>query len=145
MHDLRTFLRRLERSGDLLRIEAGLDSVLETTSLCRRSLQEEGPALLLSNIRDASHAMPGNLFGHQRRIEAALKDRPIASLRELGELLASLREPRLPGSWQEALTQWPELGQLAHVTPKRVDEAAFNQVILKGDEIDLARLPIQTC
>ncbi|MBN8499673.1 MAG: UbiD family decarboxylase [Sphingomonadales bacterium] len=145
MHDLRTFLRRLELSGDLLRIHTELDSVQETTALCRHALREEGPALLLSNIRASSHAMLGNLFGHQRRIEAALKDRPLASLRELGELLASLREPRLPGSLREALAQWPELGQLAHVMPKRVNEAAFNHIILKGDEIDLTRLPIQTC
>lgn len=145
MHDLRDFLRRLERSGDLRRVEAELDPVLETTALSRRALLERGPALLFENVRGSAHPMLGNLFGHRRRIEAALGDRPLASMRELGALLASLREPRLPGSLREALAQWPELGQLAHVTPKRVADAAFNHTILEGDDIDLARLPIQTC
>ena len=145
MHDLRTFLRRLERAGDLRRVDTPLDPVLETTALAREVLRANGPALLLNNVRGSVHPMLANLFGSRRRIEAALNDRPLASLRELGQLLASLREPRLPGSLREALSQWPELGQLAHVTPKRVPEADFNHEQWHGEAIDLHRLPIQTC
>jgi len=145
MHELRSFLRRLERAGELRRVETPLDPVLETTALAREALRADGPALLMTAVGTSPHPMLANLFGSRRRVEAALGDRPIASLRELGQLLAALREPRLPGSLREALAQWPELGQLAHVTPKTVTEAAFNDLVLQGDEIDLARLPIQTC
>ena len=145
MHELRAFLRRLEREGDLRRVETPLDPVLETTALAREVLRADGPALLMTAVEGSSHPMLANLFGSRRRVEAALGDRPIASLRELGHLLASLREPRLPGSLREALSHWPELGQLAHVTPKPVKEAAFNDIVLQGEAIDLTRLPIQTC
>ena len=145
MHELRTFLRRLERTGELRRVETPLDPVLETTALAREVLRADGPALLMTAVGDSPHPMLANLFGSRRRVEAALGDRPLASLRELGHLLASLREPRLPGSLREALSHWPELGQLAYVTPKPVKEAAFNDIVLQGDAIDLTRLPIQTC
>src|SRR5690606_6723311 len=84
-------------------------------------------------------------FGHRRRIEAALAGRPLESLRELGELLAALKEPRWPGSLREALASWPELGQLAHVAPRRVADAAFLDHTLEADAIDLGLLPVQRC
>ena len=93
----------------------------------------------------ARHPYLGNLFGHRDRIEAALAGRPLASLRELGELLASIKEPKWPSSLREALGTWPELAQLAHVAPQRVREAAFQHEVLEGDEVDLSRLPIQRC
>ncbi|MGP1666139.1 MAG: UbiD family decarboxylase, partial [Rhodanobacter sp.] len=93
----------------------------------------------------SSHALLGNLFGQRRRIELALAGRPLASLRELGQLLASIKEPRWPSSLRQALQTWPELAQLAHVAPQRVREAAFEETTLRGGEIDLASLPIQHC
>src|SRR3546814_7931172 len=93
----------------------------------------------------STHASLGNLFGHRDRIEAALAGRPLASLRELGELLAAIKEPRWPSSLKQALSTWPELAQLAHVAPRPVREAAFEHEIVEGGDIDLARLPIQRC
>ena len=152
-HDLRSFLSRLESNGQLARVQAPVDPDLESTALCLRALREDGPALLMErplpagrgDDGDAPHALLGNLFGQRSRIEAALAGRPLASLRELGELLAAIKEPRWPSSLKQALSSWPELAQLAYVAPRRMREAAFQHETRVRDEIDLARLPIQRC
>jgi 4-hydroxy-3-polyprenylbenzoate decarboxylase len=144
-HDLRSFLAQLERQHQLARVQAPVDPCLETTALCHRALREGGPALLIERPVGSSHAFLGNLFGHRRRIELALADRPIASLRELGQLLASIKEPRWPANLRQALATWPELAQLAHVAPRHVDEAAFLHETVEGGDVDLDRLPIQHC
>ena len=144
-HDLRGFLAHLERDGRLARIAEPVDPELETTALCLRLQQAGGPAVLVEHPVGASHAFLGNLFGHRSRVEAALAGRPLASLRELGELLAALKEPRWPSSLKGALSAWPELAQLATVAPRKVDDAAFNESIIEGDEVDLGGLPIQRC
>ena len=145
MHDLRSFLQHLSRHRQLLEIDAPVDPVLESTTLSLRALREGGPALLMNKAVGSPHAMLGNLFGHRRRIELAIGDRPLASLLELGQLLASLKEPRWPSSLREALHSWPELAQLAHVAPRQVDDAAFREQVYEGDQVDLGRLPIQHC
>src|SRR3546814_4480664 len=144
-HDLRSFLARLESTGQLQRGGAPVDPELESTALCLRAVREGGPALLMEHAVGSPHPLLDNLFGHRDRIESALAGRPLASLRELGELLAAIREPRWPSSLRQALSSWPELAQLAHVAPRRVHEAAFNDEVLGPGEIDLARLPIQRC
>jgi 4-hydroxy-3-polyprenylbenzoate decarboxylase len=144
-HDLRSFLASLERERDLLRVGVAVDPHLESTALCLRAQRESGPALLMERPCDSRHALLGNLFGHRRRIERALDGRPLASLRELGRLLAAVKEPRWPSSLRDALAQWPEFAQLAHVAPQSVHEAAFLEQTLEHDDIDLARLPIQHC
>ncbi len=145
MHDLRSFLQHLSRHRQLLEIDAPVDPVLESTTLSLRALREGGPALLMNKVVGSPHAMLGNLFGHRRRIELAIGDRPLASLHELGQLLASLKEPRGPSSLREALHSWTELAQLAHVAPRQVDDAAFCEQVYEGDQVDLGRLPIQHC
>ncbi|TDR38545.1 3-octaprenyl-4-hydroxybenzoate decarboxylase [Tahibacter aquaticus] len=143
--ELRGFLAQLERERQLLRVTETVDPHLESTALCLRALRAGGPALLMEKAGTSAQPLLGNLFGHRRRIELALAGRPLASLRELGQLLAAIREPRWPGSLRAALAQWPELAQLAHVAPRRVREAAFLDETLSGDAVDLARLPIQHC
>ncbi|HPF25369.1 MAG TPA: UbiD family decarboxylase [Steroidobacteraceae bacterium] len=144
-HDLRSFLARLESTGTLRRVTEPVDPNLESTALCQRALREDGPALLFDSMVGSGHSMLGNLFGHHSRIEAALAGRPLASLHELGELLASIKEPRWPSSLRGALSNWPELAQLAHVAPRTIKDAAFLDEVLSDDEVDLARLPIQKC
>ena len=144
-HDLRSFLSRLEADGRLARVSAPVDPELESTSLCLRALREGGPALLMEAPTGSPYALLGNLFGHRDRIEAALAGRPLASLRELGELLAAIKEPRWPSSLKQALSSWPELAQLAHVAPRVVRDAAFQHETREREEIDLACLPIQRC
>lgn len=144
-HDLRGFLAQLTARGDLRRVAEPVDPHLETTALSLHALKQQGPALLIEQPIGSRHAFLGNLFGHRRRIEAALAGRPLSSLRELGELLAAIKEPRWPSSLKDALSLWPELAQLAHVAPRVQREAAFNELVLEGADIDLARLPIQHC
>ncbi|OOG38562.1 MULTISPECIES: UbiD family decarboxylase [unclassified Rhodanobacter] len=144
-HNLRSFLSRLEGDRQLIRVNEAIDPYLESTALSERALREGGPALLMERPLGASHALLGNLFGHRSRIETALAGRPLASLRELGQLLASIKEPRWPSSLRQALATWPELAQLAHVAPQYVHEAAFEYEGVEGGDIDLSRLPIQHC
>ena len=143
--DLRSFLADLRRRGDLLDVDAPVDPDLESTALSRHALRAGGPALLMRDVVGSRHPILGNLFGHRRRVEAALGGRPLASLRELGALLATLKEPRWPSSVRQALSDWPELAQLALVAPRTVREAAFDEIVLEGDDVDLDRLPIQRC
>ena len=93
-HDLRGFLAQLEARGQLQRVHDTVDPHLETTALCLHALKQQGPALLIEHPTGSPHAFLGNLFGHRSRIEAALAGRPLSSLRELGELLAAIKEPR---------------------------------------------------
>ncbi len=144
-HDLRSFLTGLEAAGQLRRVAEAVDPELESTALCQHVLRAQGPALLMEQPCRSAHALLGNLFGHRTRIEAALAGRPLASLRELGALLAAIKEPRWPSNLREALSHWPELAQLAHVAPRMQREAAFEEVTLSGEDIDLSRLPIQRC
>jgi len=143
--DLRSFLAALQNAGDLVRVDEPVDPVLEATALARRAQADNGPALLMEDITGSDHPLLLNLFGHRRRIEAVLGDRPVRGFAELGELLARLQQPRLPRSLKSALSDWPELGQLALVAPRRVERAPFLANQLNGDEIDLAALPIQKC
>ena len=144
-HDLRGFLSALSARGQLREVLAPVDPDLESTALSRLALMRGGPALLMTRPVGSRHALLGNLFGHRYRIELALDGRPLASLRELGELLAALKEPRWPANLRQALATWPELAQLAHVAPRVVSDAAFDEVVLEGDDIDLGALPIQRC
>ncbi len=144
-HDLRGFLQSLESSGGLRRVDAPVDPELESTALCLHVLRQGGPALLMTAAKGSAHPLLGNLFGHRQRIEAALGGRPLASLHELGELLAALKQPRWPSSLRQALQTWPELAQLAHVAPQRSGDAAFLDEVLTGADVDLDRLPIQRC
>ena len=143
-HDLRGFLQHLRACGQLRELGVAVDPELESTALCLRALRAQGPALLMP-ATGSVHPLLGNLFGHGRRIELALAGRPLASLRELGELLAAVKEPRWPGNLRQALAHWPELAQLAHVAPRRVDEAAFDADVRSGEDVDLGVLPVQRC
>jgi len=145
VHDLRQFLDRLALHGQLLSFDTPIDPELESTALSLHALKTQGPALLMRKSVGSEHATLGNLFGHRRRIELALGDRPLASLRELGELLAELKEPRWPSSLRDALEAWPGLAQLKHVAPRRVLEAAFTDNVARGGDVDLSRFPIQRC
>ncbi|TNJ33625.1 UbiD family decarboxylase [Arenimonas terrae] len=144
-HDLRSFLSTLSARGQLREVGTPVDPDLESTALCRLSLMRGGPALLMTRPVGSRQALLGNLFGHRDRIELALGGRPLASLRELGELLAALKEPRWPANLRQALSSWPELAQLAHVAPRVVADAAFDDIVLEGEDIDLGALPIQRC
>ncbi|MCE5232233.1 MAG: UbiD family decarboxylase [Mizugakiibacter sp.] len=144
-HDLRDFLQALESRGQLKRVAVPVDTRHELTAFCQRVQMRGGPALLFERAGGSRLPFLGNLFGSVERIEMAVGGRPLASLRELGELLAALKEPRWPGSLREALGALPAYAQLAHVAPRQVGSAAFQEHVREGADVDLAELPIQTC
>lgn len=146
---LRDFMTELERDGRLARVRTPVSPVLEMTEIQTRLLAEGGPAVVFENVvrEDGSrYSMPVlvNLFGTVERVARGMNRQP-AQLREVGEMLAFLRQPEPPGGWREALDLFPLLRTVLAMRPKSVGSAPCQEVIWQGDEIDLGRLPIQSC
>ena len=147
-HDLRDFMAGLEARGELKRVSATVDPRLEMTEICDRVLKAGGPALLFE--KPAGHAMPvlGNLFGTVRRVALGMgvdADDPTAALRELGQLLARLKEPEPPTGWKDAWDKLPLLKTVLAMEPRAVSQAPCQETVLEGPDVDLGRLPVQTC
>ncbi|HBF45556.1 MAG TPA: 3-octaprenyl-4-hydroxybenzoate decarboxylase, partial [Shewanella frigidimarina] len=143
--DLRSFIDHLEKNGELKRISYPVDPHLEMTEIADRVLRSGGPALLFEN--PTNHTMPVlvNLFGTPKRVAMALgKDDPLA-LREVGELLAFLKEPEPPTGFKDAIAKIPMYKQALNMPPKTVRNPPCQQVVKTGDEVDLTSLPIQHC
>jgi len=144
--DLRDFLRGLESERELVRVGVEVSPRLEITEVSRRVLAAAGPALLFE--RPTGHSMPvlANLFGTPRRVAKAMGADDVAALREIGELLAALKEPEAPRGLRDALGKVGQLkAALWDMAPRPVRGAACQEVVWEGDDVDLARLPIQTC
>src|SRR5438105_9892861 len=144
--DLRDFLAQLERRGELKRIAVEVDPRLEMTEICDRVLKSGGPALLFEKPK--GHAIPvlGNLFGTPLRVALGLGEESVASLAEVGKLLAYLKEPEPPKGLRDAWQNTrPVLMQVMHMAPKERASAPCQEVVWEGADVDLARLPIQTC
>ena len=148
--DLREFLGQLEALGGLKRITAEVSPVLEMTELCDRTLKVQGPALLFE--KPTGHSMPvlGNLFGTPGRIALAMgadaKAEPLEALRDIGRLLAFLKEPEPPKGFRDVLERWIPIGrQVMHMAAKEVSGAPCQEIVWEGADVDLARLPVQTC
>ena len=146
---LRDFIERLEAEGRLVRVTAPVSPHLEMTEIQTRLLAEGGPAVLFENVvsEDGSRSeMPVlvNLFGTVERVAWGMERAP-DQLREVGETLAALRQPEPPGGLKEAWDKLPLLKQAMTMRPKTVGMAPCQEVVLTGDEIDLGRLPVQTC
>lgn len=147
--DLREFVARLEALGELRRVTAEVSPRLEMTEICDRVLRAGGPAILFE--RPAGYGMPvlGNLFGTVRRVALAMGAEDPAALRDIGRLLATLREPEPPKGLRDAWERLPELRQLLakvlDMAPKVVSSAPCQETVWEGKDVDLARLPVQTC
>jgi 4-hydroxy-3-polyprenylbenzoate decarboxylase len=146
---LRDFIERLESQGQLVRVKTPVSPVLEMTEIQTRLLAEQGPAVLFENVVEAggkSWDMPVlvNLFGTVERVALGMERTP-AELRQVGETLAFLRQPEPPGGWREALEMLPLLKTVMAMRPRTVKRAPCQEIVLTGDDIDLALLPIQTC
>ncbi len=146
---LRDFITRLEREGRLVRVREPVSTVLEMTEIQTRLLAEQGPAVLFEHALKADGTrseMPVlvNLFGTVERVAWGM-DRTPDRLREVGETLAFLRQPEPPGGWREALELLPLAKTVLSMKPKAVGTAPCQEVVLTGADVDLGRLPIQTC
>ena len=146
---LRDFIARLESAGRLSRVQAPVSPHLEMTEIQTRLIAEEGPAVLFENVvgdDGTRFDMPVlvNLFGTVERVAWGMNREP-GALREVGETLAFLRQPEPPSGWREAVEMLPLLNTVRAMKPRTVGDGPVQEVVLTGDDIDLARLPIQTC
>ena len=143
--DLRHFSDTLESTEHLKRVIQPVSPNLQITALCHRSLVNKGPALLFENPKGFGMPVLGNLFGHEQRILTALELDKRQDLLELGRDLAFLRNPHLPEDRQSALDAIPGFARLAHVTPKQMESAPWQDQVTEGPDVDLETLPISTC
>lgn len=143
--DLRDFLSQLERLGELKRVTVEVDPRLEITEICDRVLKAEGPALLFEKPKGHTIPVLANLFGTPRRVALGMGQESVEALREVGKLLASLKEPEPPQGFRDALERLPMLKQAFAMAPKEVSSAPCQEVVWEGNDVDLSRLPVQTC
>ena len=144
--DLRDFLVQLERRGELKRIGTEVDPHLEMTEICDRVLKAGGPALLFEKPKGHSIPVLGNLFGTPQRVALGMGEESVAALREVGKLLAFLKEPEPPKSlldaWQHTR---PVMMQVLNMVPKERSSAPCQELVWDHADVDLGRLPVQTC
>ena len=144
-HDLRDFIAQLETLGELKRINSPVSPHLEMTEICDRVLRAQGPAVLFEH--PTGHNMPvlANLFGTPRRVALGMGEESSAALREVGHLLAYLKEPEPPKGLKDAWEKWPVLKQVLTMSPKIVSSAPCQEIVWEGANVDLGKLPIQHC
>ena len=143
--DLREFITRLETMGELKRISVEVDPHLEMTEICDRVLRAGGPALLFEKPKGSTMPVLANLFGTPRRVALGMGEESTDALREVGKLLAYLKEPEPPKGLKDAWDKLPVLKQVLNMAPKILSSAPCQEVVWEGKEVDLSRLPIQHC
>jgi 4-hydroxy-3-polyprenylbenzoate decarboxylase len=143
--DLREFLSQLEARGELKRIATPVSPKLEMTEISDRVLRAAGPALLFE--KPAGHDMPvlANLFGTVERVAAAMGLADFKDLRGIGKLLAYLKEPEPPRGLRDLWDKFPLFKQVLNMAPKERAGGPCQEVVWEGKDVDLARLPVQTC
>jgi len=143
--DLRDFISQLETKGLLKRITVEVDPYLEVTEICDRTLRAGGPALLFENTKGSDIPLLGNLFGTPERVAMGMGEDSVDALREVGKLLAFLKEPEPPKGFRDAWEKLPVFKQVLNMAPKIIKKADCQRNVLEGDEVDLGKLPVQTC
>ena len=144
-HDLRDFIKQLEKQGELKRITVPVDPYLEMTEICDRTLKQGGPALLFENPTGYNIPVLANLFGTPKRVAMGMGAESVTELRGIGELLAMLKEPEPPKGMKDAWEKFPVFKQVLNMAPKLVSSPPCQELVREGDEIDLNDYPIQTC
>jgi 4-hydroxy-3-polyprenylbenzoate decarboxylase len=143
--DLRDFIQQLEKMGELKRITVEVDPYLEMTEIADRVLRSGGPALLFENPKGHRIPVLANLFGTPRRVALGMGEESTDALREVGKLLALLKQPDPPKGFKDAFNSLPIFRKVLDMAPKVVSKAACQQVVVEGDKVDLNKLPIQHC
>lgn len=143
--DLRDFMALLEQRGELKRIQMEVDPYLEITEISDRTLKAGGPALLFENVKGHSVPVLANLFGTPERVALGMGQESVEALRDVGKLLAFLKEPEPPKGFRDALNLLPMYKKVLSMSPKQLKKAPCQEVVLSGDEVDLTKLPIQHC
>jgi 4-hydroxy-3-polyprenylbenzoate decarboxylase len=143
--DLRDFIRQLEALGELRRITTEVSPNLEMTEISDRVLRRGGPALLFE--RPTGYGVPvlANLFGTVRRVALGMGEDGPEALREVGRLLAFLKEPEPPKGLKDAWDKLPVLRQVLNMAPRELRSGPCQEMVIESADVDLARLPVQTC
>ena len=144
-HDLRDFVAQLETLGELKRVRVEIDTRFEMTEICDRVLRAGGPAILFENPKGQSIPVLANLFGTPRRVALGMGEESVSALREVGKLLAYLKEPEPPKGLKDAWDKLPILKQVMNMSPKVSSSAPCQEVVWEDNDVDLSRLPIQHC
>ena len=143
--DLRDFIALLEQRGELVRIKQEVDPYLEMTEISDRTLRAKGPALLFENPQGYDVPVLCNLFGTPERVALGMGQENVSALRDVGELLAFLKEPEPPKGLLDLWEKRHDFKQVLNMPVKVVKKAPCQQIVLEGDQVDLDQLPIQTC
>lgn len=143
--DLRGFLTLLEASGELKRIQYPADPYLEITEICDRTLKQKGPALLFETPKNSTTPLLGNLFGTSHRVALGMGAQSITELREVGKLLAYLKEPEPPKGMKDAVKKLPIFKKVLHMAPKIIKNPKCQETVIESSDVDLSNYPIQTC
>ncbi|MEN8180322.1 MAG: 4-hydroxy-3-polyprenylbenzoate decarboxylase [Pseudomonadota bacterium] len=143
--DLRDFIQQLEARGELKRIQTEVDANLEITEICDRTLRAGGPALLFENVKGSRYPLLGNLFGTPQRVAMGMGEENVKALREVGKLLAFLKEPDPPKGMKDAWEKLPVFRKVLDMAPKELRNAPCQAQSQEGETVDLADLPVQTC
>ncbi|WP_275100082.1 4-hydroxy-3-polyprenylbenzoate decarboxylase [Sedimenticola hydrogenitrophicus] len=143
--DLRDFIDKLETLGELKRISIEVDPHLEVTEICDRTLRAGGPALLFERVKGSTFPLLGNLFGTPRRVALGMGEESVEALREVGKLLAMLKEPEPPKGMKDAWSKLPVFRKVLDMAPKEVKHPPCQAVVIEGEAVDLGALPVQTC
>jgi 4-hydroxy-3-polyprenylbenzoate decarboxylase len=143
--DLREFISLLEARGELKRVLTPVDPRLEMTEICDRTLRRGGPALLFEKPTGYSVPVLANLFGTPHRVALGMGEESVAALAEVGRLLAYLKEPDPPRGMKDAWRALPIYKKVLDMAPKTVRSAPCQECVIDADDVDLSRLPIQTC
>ena len=143
--DLRDFIKQLENQNELKRVAITVDPYLEITEIADRTLRAEGPALLFESPKDSKIPLLANLFGTPKRVALGMGAEDVTALREIGKLLAILKEPEPPKGMRDAWEKLPIYKKVLSMAPKIVSKPPCQRNVIEGDDVDLSMLPIQTC
>ncbi|QOI11334.1 4-hydroxy-3-polyprenylbenzoate decarboxylase [Blochmannia endosymbiont of Colobopsis nipponica] len=143
--NLRNFISALEKSGDLKIIDLPIDPYLEITEIAKRTLENEGPALLFNYPKNYNMPVLCNLFGTVNRIILGMGQKNIEDLRDIGKLLAFLKEPKPPQGLRDLFDQFPKFRRIFHMRVKRLNTASCQEEIYQSQNVDLNCLPIMHC
>ena len=143
--DLRDFIAQLETQGKLLRISQPISTDLEMTEIADRTLRAGGPALLFENA--IGHDMPvlANLFGTPERVAMGMGQNSVEALRDVGKLLAYLKEPDPPKGLKDLWSKLPVFKQVLNMPAKVIRKAPCQEHVISGDDVDLSKIPVQRC
>src|SRR5690606_41549081 len=140
-HDLRDFLALLEKQGELKRITLPVDPYLEMTEIADRTLRAGGPALLFENPKGYAMPVLCNLFGTPKRVAMGMGQEDVSALREVGKLLAFLKEPEPPKGFRDLFDKLPQFKQVLNIPTKRLRGAPGQRKYLDGEAARLSHTP----